>query len=313
MMKRNFARFALALALVAMAAGSAFAADVKWPTKAVSLYYHSGAGSGGDLFLRALAKPVEGMLGKPLIVENKTGAGGLNAWRPAADARDNHTLLGVSSTIITAPIMNNMPVTFRNFKPVAMMFLDPMIFFVNANRPWKTLEDFVAAAKAAPGKYNIAGGVAGELGFVAGMLLQQATGAKFNIVPFEAGSDAAVSVLGGHIDGAIGEYAEASAQIQAGTLRVLVGFNPVPGTTIPTVKDKGLDISIEKFRGVLAPKSMPDEYIAILVDAFRKAMDDPTFKTYYGNMKLVPVFKTGDDFTKVMEAQDAQIKAFIQN
>lgn len=310
MKKRVSVRFVLIASLLAVVGAVGFAAAT-WPTKAIALIYHSGAGSGGDLFLRALAKAAEPMLGKPIVVENKTGAGGLNAWRPAADAKDNHTLLGVSSTIITAPILNKMPVTYRNFKPVAMMFQDPMIFFVRSDR-WNTIEEFVADAKANPGKYNIAGGVAGELGFVAGMLLQQEAGVKFNVVPFEAGSDAAVSVLGGHIDGAIGEFGEASAQIEAGKLRVLVAFNKVPGMDYPTVQEKGYNVTIEKFRGILAPKRLPDADVKIFAEACRKAMDDPAFKAYYTNMRLIPAFKTGADFTKVMENQDAQIKKFMQ-
>ncbi|HUX42672.1 MAG TPA: tripartite tricarboxylate transporter substrate binding protein [Rectinemataceae bacterium] len=312
MKKQGSVRVAIVAALLVVAVALGFAA-ANWPTKAIALIYHSGAGSGGDLFLRALAKSAEAGLGKPIVVENKTGAGGLNAWRAAADARDNHTLLGVSSTIITAPILNNMPVTYRNFKPVAMMFQDPMILFVSADKPWKTLEDFIADAKANPGKYSIAGGVAGELGFVAGKLLEKEAGVQFSIVPFEAGSDAAVSVLGGHIDGAIGEYAEGSAQIEAGKLRVLLAFNKVPGMDYPTVMDKKLNITIEKFRGILAPKNLPDADVKIFADACRKAMDEPNFKAYYTNMRLIPNFKVGADFTKVMENQDAQIKAFTNN
>jgi putative tricarboxylic transport membrane protein len=311
MKKQRSTRVALIAALLAFAVLFAFAAP-GWPTKAISLIYHSGAGSGGDLFLRSLAKPLEKSLGKPVVVDNRTGAGGLNAWRPAADAKDNHTLLGVSSTIITAPILNNMPVTFRNFKPVAMMFMDPMIFIVKSDKAWKSLEDFVADAKANPGKYSIAGGVAGELGFVAGMLMQQELGVKFNIVPFESGADSAVSVLGGHVDGAIGEFAESSAQIDAGNLRVLLAFNSVPGKDFPTVADKKINISIEKFRGILAPKTLPDADVAILANACKAAMEDPGFKAYYTNMRLIPVFKTGADFTKVMDAQDAQIKTFVK-
>ena len=311
MKKQRSVRVALVAAFLAVAVLLAFAAP-NWPTKNITLIYHSGAGSGGDLFLRALAKAIEPKLGKSVIVDNRTGAGGLNAWRPAADAKDDHTLLGVSSTIITAPILNNMPVTFRNFKPVAMMFMDPMIFIVKADKPWKSLEDFVADAKANPGKYSIAGGVAGELGFVAAMLMQQELGIKFNIVPFESGADSAISVLGGHVDGAIGEYAEGSAQIETGNLRVLLAFNSVPGKAFPTVADKKINISIEKFRGILAPMSFPDADVKILADACKVAMDDPGFKSYYTNMRLIPVFKTGADFTKVMTAQDTQIKAFMK-
>lgn len=299
------------LAVLMLTAFMTAASAEDWPTKTITLIYHSKAGSGGDLFLRALAKPLEKELGQSVIVENKPGAGGMNAWKPAAEARDNHTFLGVSSTIITAPILNKMPVNYKSFKPVAMMFVDPMILFVKADAPWNTLQEFIADAKKNPGKYNIAGGVPGELGFVAGMLLMQKAGIKINIVPFEAGSDAAVSVLGGHIDGAIGEYAEAAGPIEAGQLKVLAAYNPIAGTDIPTMKEAGVDISVQKFRGILAPKTMPQAIIDKMAEACKEAQQDPGFKAYYEKMKLVPVFKTGDAFTKVMADQDARIREFL--
>ncbi len=304
-----FLSLGVAVTMLFSAAAIVQAAD--WPTKKISLIYHSKAGSGGDMFLRALSKPMEKELGQPVIVENKPGAGGMNAWKPASTAKDGHTFLGVSSTIITAPILNKMSVDYKSFKPVAMMFVDPMILFVKKDAPWNSIEELVADAKQNPGKYNFAGGVPGELGFVAGMLLMRETGIKLNIVPFESGADAAVSVLGGHVHGAIGEYGEAAAQIESGDLKVLIGFNPVPGTTIRTVQEAGLKIEIEKFRGILAPQNTPDDVIEKLVAACKFALEDPEFKTFYGNMKLVPILKTGAAFTKVMSDQDAQIRGFM--
>ena len=311
-------KLALALGLVFLlifSAGCGAKKETKaqWPSKDITLIYHSKPGSGGEIFLRSLAKPMEKALGKAVVVDNKPGAGGLNAWKPAAEAKDGHTFLGVSSTIITAPILNKMPVDYKSFDPIAMMFVDPMILFVKADAPWNTIQEFIADAKKNPGKFNIAGGVPGELGFVAGMMLMEKADIKFNVVPFESGGDAVVSVMGSHIHGAIGEYGETASAIEAGKVKVLVGFNPVPGTKIPTVKDAGLDIEIEKFRGVLAPKGTPKEVIDKLIDASKKALEDPEFKKYYENLKLQPVFKPGAEFTKVMEAQDAQIRKYMSN
>ena len=309
--KRMRSTLALGIVTLMLCAGLCTAEAADWPTKTITFIYHSKAGSGGDMFLRALGKAMEKDLGESIIVDNKPGAAGMNAWKPASRARDGHTFLGVSSTVITSPILNNLPITYKTFKPVAMMFVDPMILFVHKDKPWNSIEEFVADAKQNPGKYNIAGGVPGELGFVAGMLLMQEAGIKINIVPFESGVDAAVSVLGGHIDGAIGEYGEASSQIEGGDLKVLVGFNPVEGTSIRTVQDAGYNIEIEKFRGLLAPPDTSPEAIARISAACQKALEDPDFKQYYQNMKLVPIFKTGEKFTQVMANQDTQIKKFM--
>ncbi len=285
---------------------------VEWPTKNIELVYHSKAGSGGDMFLRAMAKSLEEPMGKSIIVANKPGAAAMNAWKYVDDSSDGHTFLGVSSTLITSPILNNLPLDYTSFEPIAMMFVDPMILFVNAEAPWDTFEEFVEDAKANPGKYNIAGGIPGELGFVAGKLLQEASGIDINVVPFESGADAAVSVLGGHVDGAIGEYGEAVNQLDAGKLKILVAFNKIDGVDAPTVGDKGMDFVIEKFRGVVAPKGTPQEVIDAWVEGAQQAYDDPEFNQYWNNMKLVKTFRPGAEFIKVMEAQDAQIRKYMQ-
>ncbi|KJS87323.1 MAG: hypothetical protein JM58_04560 [Peptococcaceae bacterium BICA1-8] len=283
-----------------------------WPTKDITMVYHSKAGSGGDMFLRAMSKSLEGPIGRTIIVENLPGAASMNAWKYVDESKDGHTFLGVSSTLITSPIMNDLPLTYKSFEPVAMMFVDPMVLFVQAEAPWDTWEDFQKDAQANPGKYNIAGGIPGELGFVAAKLLQEKAKIDINVVPFEGGADATVAVLGGHVDGAIGEYGEAVAQLDAGKLKVLIGFNPVEGVDIPTVQDKGYDFLVEKFRGIVAPKGTPQEVIDIWADAALKALDEPGFNKYWNNMKLVRAYKTGPEFVKVMEEQDKQIRAFLK-
>lgn len=287
---------------------------ITYPEKEVEVVYHSSAGSGGDIFLRTMGKAVEKNLGKSWVVNNMPGASGANAWNYAAKAKaDGYTLLGISSTIITAPILNQMPVSFKDFEPVAMMFTDPMVLFVPADSKLTSIKDLVDTAKANPGKIKFAGGTPGELGFVAGRELMKAAGFEIALVPFEGGGDAAVTVLGGHLDGGIGEYAEIASNVEAGKLRIIGSFNKMPlRSDIQTVAEAGYpDVKVEKLRGVLAPKGTPKEVIAIVAEAMKKALDDPDFKKYYESSNLIPSYKTGEEFTKVMEAQDVQIRAAL--
>lgn len=290
------------------------APKVSYPEKEVEVVYHSSAGSGGDIFLRTMGKAVEKNLGKTWVINNLPGASGANAWNYSAKAApDGYTLLGISSTIITAPILNEMSVSYKDFEPVAMMFTDPMVLFVPEASPLKSIKDLVDAAKASPGKLKFAGGTPGELGFVAGRELMSAAGFEMGLVPFEGGGDAAVTVLGGHLDGGIGEYAEIASNVEAGKLRIIGSFNKMPKLTeVETVAEAGYpEVKIEKLRGVLAPKGTPQEVIDIVAAAMKKALDDPDFKTYYEKSNLIPSFVTGAEFTKVMAAQDAQIRAAV--
>lgn len=286
-----------------------------YPSKEVEVAYHSSAGSGGDIFLRAMGKAVEPALGKPWVVNNLPGAAGANAWTHVAKATpDGHVLLGVSSTIITAPLLNKMPVDYTNFEPIAMMFNDPMVIFVPAASPLKNLKDLVDAAKKNPGKLKIAGGTPGELGFVAGRELMKYADMKIALVPFEGGGDAAVTVLGGHLDGGIGEYGEIASSVEAGKLRIIVTFNKMPlNPDIPTVAEAGYpQVKVEKLRGLVAPKGTPPEVIDKLVAVMKTAYDNPDFKKYYEANNLIPNFQAKDDFKKIMDAQHAQIKESLE-
>lgn len=287
---------------------------LNYPTKDVEVVYHSAAGSGGDIYLRTLGKAAEPALGKAWVVNNMPGASGANAWNYVAKAKpDGHTLLGISSTLITAPILNKMPVNYTNFEPVVMMFNDPMVLFVPENSPLKTIKDLVDAAKANPGKIKFAGGTPGELGFVAGRELMKAGGFEIALVPFEGGGDAAVTVLGGHLDGGIGEYAEIASNVEAGKLRIIGAFNKMPlKPEIQTVAEAGFpQVKVEKLRGIVAPKGTPVEVIDKLADVFKKALEDPNFKKYYESSNLIPNFKTKGDFLKALEEQDKQIREAV--
>lgn len=287
----------------------------KYPEKEVEVVYHSSAGSGGDIFLRTMSKAVDKNLGKAWVVNNMPGASGANAWNYVAKAKaDGYTLLGISSTIITAPILNEMPVSFRDFEPVAMMFNDPMVLFVPGDSKLNSIKDLVDEAKANPGKLKFAGGTPGELGFVAGRELMRAADFEIALVPFEGGGDAAVTVLGGHLDGGVGEFAEIASNVEAGKLKIIGSFNKMPlNPDIQTVAEAGYpDVKIEKLRGVLAPKGTPQEIIDIVAGAMKKALDDPDFKKYYETSNLIPNFKTGQEFYDIMEAQDKQIREALQ-
>ncbi|KJS23650.1 MAG: hypothetical protein VR72_00655 [Clostridiaceae bacterium BRH_c20a] len=287
-----------------------------WPQQDIEVVYHSKAGSGGDIFLRAMGKAVEPALGKAFVVNNLPGAAGATAWTRVAKAKpDGHTILGISSTLVTAPLINKMPVNFMSFEPVAMMFIDPMVIFVPADSPYKTLADIVDAAKKNPGKQKWAGGTPGELGVVAGRELMKAADFKVSLVPFEGGGDAAVSVLGGHLDAGIGEYAEIASSVEAGQLRIIVAFNKMPlNQEIPTVAEEGYpEVDVRKLRGIVATKGTPPEIIDRLVEVMKTAYDDPSFKQYYESNNLIPEFVVKDDFLKVMEEQHEQIKASLEN
>lgn len=303
-------------------AGSGLAAD--YPVKTVEVVYHSSIGSGGDIMLRAMDKALvdAAKAGKTnhkgWVINNMPGGSGAKAWTYVSKAKpDGYTLLGVSSTILTSPLMNNMDLSYKSFTPVAMTFVDPMVVAVPGKSPFNTFNELIAAAQKNPGVQNWAGGVAGELGVVAGLEVQKYFNCKFNIVPFEGGADAAASLMGGHLDAAIGEFAELSEAARAGKVKIIACFNKltVEGfEKVPTIAELGQPkINIMKIRGLLGPRNMDKATVDAIVAQVNVMLGVKSFQDYVKANGLIVDIRTGDAFTKIMEEQTALLKASIEN
>ncbi|GHS85864.1 hypothetical protein AGMMS49957_02850 [Synergistales bacterium] len=305
--------FVTGLILAATLASAAHAADAVWPKGRLTLVWHSQAGSGGDIMMRTIAKYIETKTGVTAMVENRTGASGANAWSSVARGKpDGSVLLGVSSTFIASPLQNNIPYNYTTLDPVARLFVDSICIFTSVNAPYKTFADFVEDAKKRPGELKMTGGTAGNVEFVAARQLMKEAGIDVPVVPFEGGSEGAVAVIGGHVTIGIGEYAEIASAVQGNKIKVLALFNDMPGLGIPTVAELGYKTTVEKFRGIVVPKGMPQEIKNAIFNLLKGAMDDPDFKAYYTNNYLVPAFLNGEDFYKVMEKQTEEVKASLE-
>ncbi|MDY4033206.1 MAG: tripartite tricarboxylate transporter substrate binding protein [Pyramidobacter sp.] len=314
----------LAAMLAVFLTGTTAFAVTAYPNKTVEVVYHSSIGSGGDIMLRAMDQALVNVAqeGKVKhigwVINNMPGGSGARAWTYVSRAKpDGYTLLGVSSTILTSPLMNDMDLNYKSFTPIAMVFIDPMVVAVPGNSPYNSFPELIDAAKKNPSAQNWAGGVAGELGVVAGLEVQKYFECKVNLVPFEGGGDAAASLMGGHLDAAIGEFAELAEAARSGKVKIVACFNDlnVEGfEKVPTMAELGHpEINITKLRGILGPKDMDQEVVDVLVAQIRSMLDAQSFKDYVSANGLIVDIRTGDDFTKTMEEQTALLKASLEN
>lgn len=304
---RSIAAACVAVSLFLGIAQTAGAVD--WPPKRITMVWHSKAGSAGDIMMRAIGKSFERKLGVTVIVENRTGASGANSWNATARAKPNGTVIqGVSSTFIASPLQNKMNISFRDFEPIAMLFTDAICIYVSADSPYKTLTDFFEDAKKRPGELSLTGGTAGNTEFVAARKLMNEAGVDVPVVSFDGGSEGVVAVLGGHVTAGVGEYSEVQAAVEGNKLRVLAMFNEVPGVDLPSVASLGYKTSVEKFRGIVVTKGTPQEIKDAIFKTLQETMQDPDFITFYTQNTLVPSFLNGEEFYKVMERQDAELK-----
>lgn len=271
----------------AAAAALAFSAHAQYPTKPITMIVPFPPGGVADIVGRPLAASMEKTLGQPVVVLNRAGAGGAVGMTAAAKADpDGYTILMALSSISIFPVSDPMqgkqaPYQISDFVPIALVTADPTVLMVSASSPYKTVADFVAAAKANPGKINFSSsGIFGTL-HVAMEMFAGAAGIQLFHVPYQGGGPAVRALLSGEVQALASGPAAAIGQIQAGKMRALAGWGAkrlalMP--ELPTFKELGYkDVEFYIWSGVVAPAATPAEAQHKLRAAVRAAVADPQF------------------------------------
>lgn len=258
------------------------APEVKFPEKPINVICAYAAGGSGDLVLRAIATPAQKILGQPVVVVNKTGGGGTPGHAEGANAApDGYTLVECAlgpTTII--PYTSDTGYTYEDFKPVYMIADLPMVLAVNKDSKYKTLDDFIAAAKANPGKLTVGNSGAGNVQHIAMEYFSKVAGIKITNVPFNGGAPGNAALLGGHIDAMCISMVDTYSQYQSGEFRLLgimAEKRAEAMPDIPTFTELGHEVVFGTWFGVCAPKDTPDDVVKILADAFLEAGKDQSF------------------------------------
>ncbi len=272
-------------ALVAVLAFGAQAQD--YPTRPITMIVPFPPGGVADIVGRPLAAAMEKSLGQPVVVVNRTGAGGAIGMTAAARADpDGYTILMALSSISIFPVsdpLNGKPAPYQisDFVPIALVTADPTVLVVGGDSPYRTVKDFVAAAKANPGKINFSSsGVYGTL-HVAMEMFANAAGIQLFHVPYQGGGPAVRALLAGEVQALASGPAAAIGQIQAGKMRALAGWGAkrlelMP--ELPTFTELGYkDVEFYIWAGVVAPAATPAVAQHKLRAAVREAVATPLF------------------------------------
>ena len=187
--------------------------------------------------------------------------------------------------------------TYNDLEPVVNFFTDSEIAYTRANGPYKTLKDVLDKAKASRGRW----GAANPASLERQAAEQLKTAAKVNaaVVSHEGGGDLMINVLNGTLDMGVGEIEEIRAQLESGKVRLLATFNPtrMPAyPNVPTVKELGYNVTVEKFRGLAAPKGLPPDVVKVWNEAAQKILADPEYKKAYGAESLIPNYLAHDQY-----------------
>jgi putative tricarboxylic transport membrane protein len=316
-------KFSKTLCTVGMMALAGFSglAQAQWkPTKTVDVIVHTGPGGGNDLLARAVAQMLEKekLLPVRMQVVNKPGGNGAVAAAAIAERKgDSHTIGFITSVWIANPLTTSeAKVTLHDLTPVARLLLEPAVFAVRADSPYKTLKDFIDAAKAKPGELKQSGGSVTSRDNIVRQQLQQHTGAKWAFVSFQGGGERLAALLGGHVDMMVIEPQEAGEQIRAGKLRVLaqIADTPLPGyPNTPTLKQAGFDIvATPQIRAVVAPPAIPKEALAYYEDLFNKLRQTASWKKYVADNQLEDSYAGGAELAKAIEAIEKDMRTQFQ-
>jgi len=318
-----FIKTMCAVAITAFAGLSSVSAlaQAPWkPTKTVDVIVHTAPGGGNDLLARAVAQMLEKekLLPVRMQVINKPGGNGAVAAAAISEKRgDPHTLGLITSVwIANALTTNEAKVTIHDLTPVANLMREPAVFAVRSDSPYKTLKDFIEAAKAKPGELKQSGGSVTSRDNIIRQTLQQATGAKWAFVSFQGGGERLAALLGGHVDMMVIEPQEAGEQIRAGKLRVLaqIAEKPLPSLpNVPTLKQAGYDVvATPQIRAVVAPPEFPKDAHAYYEDLFAKLRQTASWKKYIEDFQLEDNYSNGAELGKSIAQIEKDMRVVFQ-
>src|SRR5437016_935068 len=292
-------------------------ARAEWqPSKPIEFVIPAGTGGGADQMARLISGVVEKhkLSPQPLIAINKSGGAGAEGFLYVKEKKgDAHTIIITLSNLFTPPLAQGTPVNRTDLTQIARIALDRFILWVNADTPYKTAKDYLAAVKAqsnGDNRMKMGGTGSKQEDQIVTVQLEQALGVKFTYVPFKGGGEVCVNLVGKHIDSTVNNPIECVSHWKAERVRPLAVFdaNHIPDPAwkdIPTVKEAlGADITYLMLRGVFGPPDMPKEALAWYQDLLKKVADTPEFKDYMQQGALKPAWLVGDDFKKWLEQEE---------
>ena len=310
---------------IAVAAATVFAlltqqalADGKYPVDTVNLITLSKPGGGTDVYLREMSKYLHDMMGADFVVQNVLGGSGAVAMAKTATARaDGGTLFGSTPTYVFTSLLSQPQVGYKDLQPVANLFFDPQTIYVTADSPYHSLTDLIAASKKDPASVKFGVTNPGSMDRQIIQQFEDLTGLTSPVVTNDGGGELIISVLNHTVSCGTGEVQELRGQMEAGKIRILATFTEQRLATlpdVPTAKEQGVDLVVDKFRGLVGPKGMPDEVVKAWEAAIPKILENPDFKKWYTDADMIPAFMPHDQYQAMIDQfAKEQHDAFVKN
>ena len=311
----------LAVAIVAVLTVSTFALAQDYPTKTITFIVPYAAGGSGDIRGRQIAQQLSGILGKPVIVDNKPGAGGNIGTEVIARAPPDGYIIGMGNF---APLSVNQSLfkklnfdPARDLLPVVLIEKGPLALMANPKSPYKTVKDIVDAAKAKPGVLTIANGGIGGSHHLSAELFKQAAGIDMISVAYKGGAPAATDVMAGNVDLMFEQMYAAVPSIQSGKLRPIAVTSAkriAAFSGVPTFGESGYPtVEVLNWQGVVVPGGTPRMVIDRLNAALNQALRNPDFRDKISSQNNEPGGGTPEDFAALIRSESAKWSVVVRH
>lgn len=276
-----------------------------FPTKNIKIIVPFDPGGGVDVSCRMIADAAgkDHFNGHSLIVENMGGGGAVIGQSYVANADpDGYTILAYTSSVVTNPMFNETTYDYTDFQLIAMYCFDPELLVVPKDSPYDTLQDLLDASKTNPISLATPGHATSH--HIAALNLENLTGAQFNYIHNDSGSEQINQIMGGHVDCAMIASGEGASYIQDGSIKALgvmseERLESIPD--VPTFKESGYDMIDGAFRGLAVPKDTPADVVDVLQQEFDNVLNSDKFKNAMDAASIPWTYMNADDFSEYVD------------
>ncbi|MCT6717807.1 Bug family tripartite tricarboxylate transporter substrate binding protein [Acidovorax sp. K2F] len=299
---------------ITLAAGLAFAAAVQaqaFPSKPVRIVVGFPAGGPLDQHARLLSDKLQTVLGQPVVMDYKAGAGGtVGAQEVMKAPPDGHTIMLANTgvMVINPALYSRLPyATLKDFVPVARTAMQPLALLVNASVPAKNLQEFMAYAKSRPGQVNFGSAGNGGISHLVPEMFKTATGLFMVHIPYRGSAPAFTDLMGGQVQFMAESIPQAASYHKQGKVRALAVTSKERNPAlpeVPTVIESGIKgFEVVGFYGFLAPAGTPKDVVNKLSDAFGQVLQMPDVRNRMVSQGADPAFLGADDFAKFLASE----------
>lgn len=302
--------YRLIVGAVALAASLAAFAQAKYPQRPIEVVVPYAPGGGTDNLMRMITGIIDEnhWSPAPMNVNNRAGGSGAIGYNYVLNKKgDAYVIAGATPMVVSGKIEGRLPGNHRDgFTPLMIVAIDELMLSVRAESPFRTIDDFVKAARARPDGLTVGGTATFTEDHIFTYLLEQAAKIKVKYVPFNSGGEVTAALMGGHIDAAVENPNEIIAQIEAKKARnlaVAAKQRLKDAADVPTFAERGYEVYWEQMRGVVGPANMPPEAVKWWQDTLKKVTDTPKWHDQYIKRNLLtPTQWTGEEANRYLDS-----------